>query len=90
MGKNRNHSRKYIGIVGSIKSFFLSKWILQNKLERVEFCLSLRNEEISDLNNRLEAYKDALAALNREYRLQGMIAESDLLKISQKKERDKS
>ena len=77
---------KYIGILKTVKSFFSTRWRLENKVAQLKFELQLKQSEITDLENRLEAYKDILAALSRKHQLEGMIYETDLQKISKKKE----
>ena len=61
------------------------RWSKRCKYREAKFRLKLKDLEIEDLTNRLEAYKDALAAITREYRLQGMLAEADLERIIRKK-----
>ena len=75
----------YIGLLRIVKSSFIGRWRLENKIAELQFRLDMRDVEIVDLNNRLEAYKDVLGALSRKSQLEGMIFENDLEKISQVK-----
>ena len=77
-----NKKQRHIGLIKGISGLLTPRWKLQSKNEFLKFKLQLKDEEISDLNNRLEAYKDAVAALSRGFRLEGMLHECDLQKIS--------
>ena len=76
-----NKKQRHIGLIKGIAALLTPQWKLQSKNELLKFRLQLKDEEISDLNNRLEAYKDAIAALSRGFRLEGMLHECDLQKI---------
>lgn len=61
------------------------KWGLEKQAETdrekkkvVDLKLKLARMEIVDLNDRLEAYKDLVAAITFENRLRGMAAQRDL------------
>ncbi len=77
-----NKKKRHFGLIKGIAALLTPRWKLQSKNELLKFRLQLKDEEISDLNNRLEAYKDAIAALSRGFRLEGMLHECDLQKIS--------
>lgn len=83
--KQKKKKQHYIGIFKAVKCFFLSRWRLENEVAMLCFQLQLKNMEIEDLNNRLEAYKDSLAALSRGSQLEGMLHQSDIERISQLK-----
>ena len=68
-------------MIKGIAGLLTARWKLQSQNEFLKFKLRLKDEEIDDLNNRLEAYKDAIAALSRGFRLEGMLHECDLQKI---------
>lgn len=86
MPKTKTKSESwYIGLLQIVKSSFIGRWRLENKIAELQFRLDMRDVEIVDLNNRLEAYKDVLGALSRKSQLEGMIFENDIQKISQEK-----
>lgn len=58
---------------------------LQNQVDTLKFELRQRDREIEDLENRLEAYKDTLVALDRGARLEGMLHQADLDKLIMRK-----
>jgi len=74
------------GIIRRCVALLRSKWKLQDEVRELRLRLELRGIEIDDLNNRLEAYKDALGALSRGFQLEGMLHQTDLDKISQRKD----
>ena len=82
----RRPKQKHIGIFKTVMSFCRTRWRLENRVAQLKFELQLKQSEITDLDNRLEAYKDILAALSRRHQLEGMIYENDIQKISKKKE----
>ena len=51
---------RYVGFFKTILSPFRSKWKLVNEIEMQVFYIGLQDKKIDDLNNRLEAYKDAI------------------------------
>lgn len=60
-----------------------AKWKLADERDEALFKLQLKEIEVRDLEERLEAYKDTLVALDRGSRLEGMLYERNLDRLTQ-------
>lgn len=76
------------GFIQRMRSYFTAKWKLQMKIDWLEYELKKCQGLLVDADNRLEAYKDVLAHISRHHQLGGLLSQSEIDIISQK--RDKS
>ena len=79
-----------IGFIKRIQAYFTPKHKLQMKIAWLEFELLKCQESALDVDNRLEAYKDILAAVTRHHQLAGLLNQLDIDTLSKKTEPSES
>lgn len=81
--------KRRIGFFKGQRVRFKAKWKLENRIATLEFELERLRKTLEDADNRLEAYKDVLAAMTRHHQLAGLLTQIDIDDISKKIERSK-